>query len=77
VENGLNTLVMTRKPFPPLKPKPLNLMSQSTEKLLEEVWEHREEVIYPDLFGAKSNGIFVVKTEMFQKAFQQSSIDPR
>ncbi len=48
-----------------------------TENPLEQVWEHREEVIYPDLFGAKSNGIFVVEAEMFQKTFQQSAIDPR
>jgi Suppressor of fused protein (SUFU) len=52
-------------------------MSQSIENPLEQVWTHREEVIYPDLFGAKSNGIFVIKAEMFQNTFQQSAIDPR
>jgi Suppressor of fused protein (SUFU) len=52
-------------------------MSQSTENSLEQVWAHREEVIYPDLFGEKSNGIFVVEAAMFQKTFQQSAIDPR
>jgi hypothetical protein len=52
-------------------------MSQSTENPLEQVWMHREEVIYPDLFGAKSNDIFVVEAEMFQNTFQQSAIDPR
>jgi hypothetical protein len=44
---------------------------------LEEVWEHREEVIYPRFFGPKSRGIFVLEFDLFAKTFKQESIDPR
>ncbi len=44
---------------------------------LEEVWEHREEVVYPRLFGRKARGIFVLDDDLFLKAFKQESVDPR
>lgn len=44
---------------------------------LEEVWENREEVIYPRLFGPKARGIFVLNPDLFQKVFKQESVDPR
>lgn len=33
-------------------------MSDVDENWLERIWEHREETIYPSLFGADSEGIF-------------------
>ena len=44
---------------------------------LEEVWEHREEVIYPRLFGRKARGIFVLDFDLFANTFKQQSVDPR
>jgi len=44
---------------------------------LEEVWEHREEVVYPRLFGPKARGIFVLDFDLFLKTFKQESVDPR
>jgi hypothetical protein len=52
-------------------------MSKSEPSPLEKVWAHREEVVYPNLFGQKSNGIFVLEAELFHKTFQQYEIDPR
>ncbi|MEQ9038286.1 MAG: suppressor of fused domain protein [Silicimonas sp.] len=43
---------------------------------LEEVWRIREEVIYPNLFGPVSRGIFVLDQELFD-AFGISDPDPR
>jgi hypothetical protein len=44
---------------------------------LEEVWEQREEVVYPRLFGPKARGIFVLDFDLFAKTFKQNSVDPR
>jgi hypothetical protein len=44
---------------------------------LEEVWEQREEVVYPGLFGPKARGIFVLDFDLFLKTFKQESVDPR
>lgn len=44
---------------------------------LEDVWEHREEVIYPRLFGPKARGIFVLEFDLFTNTFKQESVDPR
>jgi hypothetical protein len=44
---------------------------------LEDVWEHREEVIYPRLFGPKARGIFVLDFDLFANTFKQQSVDPR
>jgi len=38
-------------------------MSTVDEDWLERIWEHREEVIYPSLFGAESEGIFPIPAE--------------
>lgn len=52
-------------------------MSESAPSPLEQVWAQREEVVYPTLFGQKSNGIFVLEAELFRNVFQQNEIDPR
>jgi Suppressor of fused protein (SUFU) len=44
---------------------------------LEDVWEHREEVIYPRLFGSKARGIFVLDFDLFTNTFKQENVDPR
>lgn len=44
---------------------------------LEAVWEHREEVVYPRLFGPKARGIFVLDFDLFRNIFKQESVDPR
>jgi hypothetical protein len=44
---------------------------------LEDVWEYREEVIYPRFFGPKARGIFVLDFDLFTKTFKQESVDPR
>lgn len=44
---------------------------------LEAVWEHREEVLYPRLFGPKARGIFVLDFELFANTFRQENVDPR
>lgn len=44
---------------------------------LEEVWEHREEVIYPALFGQAHRGIFTLEGDVFTGIFRQESWDPR
>ena len=38
-------------------------MSTVDEDWLERIWEHREEVIYPELFGSESEGIFPIPAE--------------
>jgi hypothetical protein len=43
----------------------------------ERVWEYREEVLYPSLFGERRRGIFTVQHEMLTSVFKQDSIDPR
>jgi hypothetical protein len=44
---------------------------------LEKVWEYREEVLYPALFGKVSRGIFPLEAETFTRLFGQQEIDPR
>jgi hypothetical protein len=44
---------------------------------LESVWAHREEVVYPRLFGPKSRGIFVLESDLFLNTFKQEKVDPR
>lgn len=47
------------------------------EKLLERAWEHREEVLYPSLFGpATGPDILTLTREIFESVFQQSEISP-
>ena len=38
-------------------------MSTVDDEWLERIWEHREEVIYPALFGSESEGIFPIPVE--------------
>jgi hypothetical protein len=47
------------------------------ENWFERVWEHREEVLYPSLFGPNSRGIFPIQAEMVTVMFKQESCDPR
>ena len=44
---------------------------------LERVWEHREESVYPSLFGPLSRGTFALSGELFTGMFSQESYDPR
>lgn len=44
---------------------------------LEDVWEHREEIIYPRLFGPKTRGTFVLDFDLFTNTFKQENVDPR
>lgn len=44
---------------------------------LEEVWAHREEVVYPELFGPTGGQIYPLEVELFHDVFQQNRIDPR
>ncbi len=44
---------------------------------LERVWTHREEVIYPSLFGPTIRGTFVLSVELFNDVFSIDSVDPR
>jgi hypothetical protein len=44
---------------------------------LESVWEHREERVFPALFGPVARGIFPLNAEIFTETFKQQSIDPR
>jgi hypothetical protein len=43
---------------------------------LEEVWEYREETVFPQLFGTISRGIFLLSQDTF-KPFLNAKIDPR
>jgi hypothetical protein len=44
---------------------------------LEKVWEHREERLYPQLFGTSRRGIFPLPFELFKDTFAQADVDPR
>src|SRR6185369_15852338 len=45
---------------------------------LERVWEHREEVIYVDLFGDPDpQGIYTLQPHVFERRFGPQPIDPR
>lgn len=43
----------------------------------ERVWEYREEVLYPSMFGPIYRGIFPIQAEMLTGMFKQESYDPR
>ena len=43
---------------------------------LEEVWRHREEDIYPSLFGQPSRGIFTLSQDVFARHFGCEDVDP-
>lgn len=43
----------------------------------EEIWEYREEKIYPKIFGAMSAGIYTLQAELFHNVFEQAEVDPR
>ena len=47
------------------------------QQWFERVWEHREEVLYPSLFGDARRGIFPIQAEMITGVFKQESFDPR
>jgi len=40
-------------------------------------WAHREEVVYPELFGARLHGIYVLDPALYLETFAQESFDPR
>jgi len=43
----------------------------------ERVWAHREDDVYPSLFGPESKGIYALSAEILTGTFKQESIDPR
>lgn len=47
-----------------------------SDNFLERVWAHREEQIYPELFGELGPGIFTLDVDTFRNVFQKSP-DPR
>jgi hypothetical protein len=47
------------------------------QKWFELVWKHREEQLYPTLFGLESEGIFTLQADMLTGTFKQQSFDPR
>lgn len=56
-------------------------MSMTTDKFDEDgwfsrSWRHREEVVYPDLFGPLSDGIYPIPADVFTNTFRQD-FDPR
>ena len=57
--------------MPPEKSK------QNGPDWFERVWEYREEVLYPSLFGQSNKGIFPIHADMITDVFKQDSIDPR
>ena len=46
------------------------------QKWFEEVWEYREETVYPRLFGPSGRGIFTLSPSIFADVFKQE-FDPR
>ena len=50
---------------------------QARQEWFERVWEYREEVLYPSLFGQLCRGIFPIRAEMLTDTFKQASFDPR
>ncbi len=44
---------------------------------LESVWQHREEFVFPSLFGPVSRGTFVLSIDLFTNVFRQTDVDPR
>ncbi len=49
----------------------------SSAPSFEEVWRHREEVAYPELFGEMSREIFALSIELFTETLRQTTVDPR
>ncbi|HXJ61799.1 MAG TPA: suppressor of fused domain protein [Verrucomicrobiae bacterium] len=47
------------------------------QQWFERVWEDREEVLYPSLFGEIRIGIFPIQAEVITGVFKQESFDPR
>jgi len=52
-------------------------VEQNWQEWFQRIWKHREEVIYPSLFGESNVGIFTVQAEMITSTFGQESFDPR
>jgi|SRR5678815_2684123 len=50
---------------------------QDWQEWFERVWKHREEVLYPSLFGHNNRGIFPIQAEMLTGMFKQETFDPR
>jgi len=55
----------------------MNMTNDTERAWFERVWEHREEDVYPSLFGRESKGIFPLSAEILTGTFKQESIDPR
>lgn len=44
--------------------------------LCAQAWAHREEILYPALFGRERRGIFPIPSDMFTGTFGQGDFDP-
>src|SRR4051812_28004883 len=44
---------------------------------LESVWEYREEILYPQLFGEQQRGICTLTFELFDEILKDTTVDPR
>ena len=51
--------------------------NEDWQRWFERVWKHREEALYPSLFGNDRRGIFPIQAEMVTGLFKQESLDPR
>ena len=49
-----------------------------SEDWFEQVWEYREETLYPTIFGTEAEGgIFTLTFDLFKTRFEQTTVDPR
>lgn len=55
----------------------MNTTNDTGRAWFERVWAHRDEEIYPSLFGRESKGIYPLSAEILSRTFRQESIDPR
>ena len=52
------------------------MVNDDWETRFREIWEYREETLYPQLFGAMEDGIYPLDVETFE-SFGQPTFDPR
>jgi hypothetical protein len=53
------------------------MTNQDWQALFEEAWEFREEKLYPQHFGWRREGIYLLAADLFTEVFCQDSFDPR
>lgn len=55
----------------------MSMTNDTDHAWFEQVWAHREEEVYPSLFGRDSKGIYTLSAEILTGTFKQESFDPR